>query len=387
MRSLLNIRYDMPNEFHFKIAQTKEELADAYRILHDCYVEEGFMQESKSGMRITKYFALPTTTTLIALWENKVIGTMSIIRKNKMGLPLESEFDISELEKDGSSLAEVSSLAIDRKFRMKRGALFLPLCKYFFEYATDFMHIDRVVIAVNPSMADFYRGFLLFSRLHKNTVSRYDFANGAPAVGLWLDLNQARIDYKKVYDSLGSSKNLFHYFVNHKFSCFELPDRQYIKAADPVMTPELLSYFFYEKSNVFLELNGRERQALEASYPKKEYGLIFQKLNKRKDTNVRHVMNSKAMVKNALNHNSKANEVRVLDISKDGVKIRGNLDVQKTMTLKIEISHNKFVELTGIIQWVDIKTSTYGLKLINSSQDWEDYLDYLDSDYTHLGAS
>jgi hypothetical protein len=49
-----------------KIADTKEELEACFTLLHDAYVGSGFMTPDPSGMRVTIYHALPTTTTLCA---------------------------------------------------------------------------------------------------------------------------------------------------------------------------------------------------------------------------------------------------------------------------------------------------------------------------------
>ncbi len=49
-----------------KIADTQEELEACFALLHDAYVAAGFMKPDPSGMRVTPYHALPTTTTLCA---------------------------------------------------------------------------------------------------------------------------------------------------------------------------------------------------------------------------------------------------------------------------------------------------------------------------------
>ena len=46
-----------------KLAETREELEACFRLLHDAYVASGFMRPDPSGMRVTIYHALPTTTT------------------------------------------------------------------------------------------------------------------------------------------------------------------------------------------------------------------------------------------------------------------------------------------------------------------------------------
>ena len=209
MRDQLKISQEVDSKFLFRIARTKEELSEAYRILHDSYLELGYSKAHISEMRIVKYFALPSTTTLIALFDSKVVGTISIVRRGSFGLPMESAFDLSEIIDRNEVVAEVSSLAIDSKFRQKRGALFLPLLKYFWNYVDEFMNLDSIVITVNPSMTDFYEGFLGFRRLKHAEVSEYSFANGNPGVGLYLNVREAPKLFAALYDHKAPEKNLY----------------------------------------------------------------------------------------------------------------------------------------------------------------------------------
>jgi len=71
-----------------KIADTRDELEACFTLLHDAYVDSGFMQPDPSGMRVTIYHALPTTTTLCAKWDGEVVGTISLIRESAFGFPL-----------------------------------------------------------------------------------------------------------------------------------------------------------------------------------------------------------------------------------------------------------------------------------------------------------
>ena len=133
MRNQLKIPTSLDKRFKFRVAKTQDELSEAYKILHESYLEKGYTKPNETGMRIVKYFALPTTTTLIALYDDRVVGTISIIRRSTFGIPMDSSFDISSVLDDNKVIAEISSLAIDSRFREKRGALFFPLMKYFLE--------------------------------------------------------------------------------------------------------------------------------------------------------------------------------------------------------------------------------------------------------------
>ncbi len=47
------------------------------------------MTPDPSGMRVTIYHALPTTTTLCAKIGDQVVGTLSLIRESALGVPLQ----------------------------------------------------------------------------------------------------------------------------------------------------------------------------------------------------------------------------------------------------------------------------------------------------------
>lgn len=69
-------------------------------MLHDAYVDSGFMKPDPSGMRVTIYHALsPTTTTLCAKYDGEVVGTISLIRESALGFPLQQIFDLTSVRK------------------------------------------------------------------------------------------------------------------------------------------------------------------------------------------------------------------------------------------------------------------------------------------------
>jgi GNAT superfamily N-acetyltransferase len=254
-----------------KIAETKEELEACFKLLHDAYVSSGFMQPSPSGMRVTIYHALPTTTTLCAKYDGEVVGTMSLIRESVFGFPLQAIFDLTQVRAKRGKIAEVSALAVHPKFRKTGGAILFPLMKFMYEYCTTFFDTRHVVIAVNPNRIEMYESLLFFKRLTETQVENYDFANGAPAVGASLDFKEARGQLKRVYGHKSQRKNLFHYFCKLKLPNIVIPGRRFYTTNDPVMTPELLDYFFNQRTQVFAGLEDREKALLYSIYNLPEY--------------------------------------------------------------------------------------------------------------------
>ena len=249
-----------------KIAETREELEACFKLLHDAYVSSGFMKPAESGLRATIYHALPTTTTLCAKFDGEVVGTLSLIRESVFGFPLQAIFDLKEIRVRGGKIAEVSALAVHPDFRKTGGVILFPLMKFMYEYCTTFFDTRHLVIAVHPTRIEMYESLLFFNRLTENEVANYDFANGAPAVGASLDLRTAPRKYKQTYNTKKPRKNLYEYFTKLKLPNIGLPNRRYYTTNDPVMTTDLLDYFFNQRTKVFQGLSTRERMLLHSIY-------------------------------------------------------------------------------------------------------------------------
>jgi GNAT superfamily N-acetyltransferase len=255
----------------FKIAETEQELEDCFRLLHDAYVASGYMVASPSGLRVTIYHALPTTTTLCAKFDGRVIGTITIIRDGAFGFPMQSAFDLSPVRARGGNIAEISALAIDPAFRRSQGAVLFPLVKFMYGYCRDLFDTHHLVIAVNPKMIELYEALLFFERLPERPVDRYAFANGAPAVGATLDLRRAPEVFKAAYDGRPPRRNLYRYFVDVRITGIQMPARVMHLTNDPVLTPQLLDHFFNRRTQVFSALDAHQRLVLRSVYPEAQF--------------------------------------------------------------------------------------------------------------------
>ena len=258
-----------------KIAETREELEECFSLLHDAYVESGFMKPDPSGMRVTIYHALPTTTTLCAKYDGQVVGTISLIRESALGVPLQRIFDLTGVREKEGHIAEVSALAVHRDFRKTGGSILFPLMKFMYEYCTTFFDTRHLVIAVNPSHIEMYESLLFFRRLTANVVENYDFVNGAPAVGATLDLREAPEIFRKNYANKPARRNLYAYFTQIKLPNIEFPSRRFFTTNDPVLTPDLIDYFFNVQTNTFRNLSDRKKVLLHTIYDLPEYRAVL----------------------------------------------------------------------------------------------------------------
>ena len=258
-----------------KIAETQEELEACFTLLHDAYVSSGFMTPDPSGMRVTIYHALPTTTTLCAKFDDQVVGTLSLIRESAIGFPLQRIFDLTEVREKEGQIAEVSALAVHPRFRRTGGTILFPLMKFMYEYCTTFFDTRHLVIAVNPRHIEMYESLLFFKRLTANVVENYDFVNGAPAVGATLDLKHAPETMRKAYANKPANRNLHRYFIETKLPNIQIPHRRFFTTNDPVMTPKLIDYFFNKRTTVFADLSDRKKTLLHLIYDLPEYKKVL----------------------------------------------------------------------------------------------------------------
>ncbi len=262
-----------------KVAETRDELEACFKILHDAYVAAGFMKPHPSGLRATIYHALPTTTTLCAKWEGRVVGTISMIRDGVFGFPMQSVFDLAGVRAKTGQIAEISALAVHPDFRKTGGAILFPLMKFMHEYCVRYFDTRHLVIAVNPDRIEMYEALLLFQRLAAEDVDAYDFANGAPAVGATLDLRHANAGFHRVYGRKTSRKNLHDYFFVRDLPNIQWPKRRYRTTNDAVMTPALLDHFFNQRTNTLVGLDARKKALLWSIYQLAEYRQVLPMLD------------------------------------------------------------------------------------------------------------
>lgn len=263
-----------------KVADTKDELEGCFGVLHDTYVESGFMKPDPSGMRLSVHYALPTTTTLCAIYEGEVAGTVSLIRESLLGMPLQNAFDLKEVRSKGGCIVEISALAVSRVFRKNSGSILLPLMKIVYDYCAHHVDTRHLVIAVNPRHIKRYESLLMFRRLTESIVESYHFANGAPAVGATLDLLELPQELPVSSYPLWLRNKLHVCLARLENPNRNVSELRYSAPDDHRMTPELLDYFFNVKTRIFETLTAFERVLLHSIYDRPEYKTVLPAMSK-----------------------------------------------------------------------------------------------------------
>jgi hypothetical protein len=224
IRSKFEVDYNLPEELVFKQAETVEEIRQAFKLVHDSYVELNYMDRTESELRFSVFQALPTTVILVAKLGDDVVGTISIVPDSAVGLPVDMTWDLSKYRKNGKMIAEVTSLAIKKDFRMRRGKLLLPLCKIMFLYCEKIFKLDGIVIATTLEVEPFYLHVLLFEKVISKTGQKHSLVKGNPSTCCFLEINETLKEaYKSVYGRLEMHRNLYYYFVITETPNIHLP--------------------------------------------------------------------------------------------------------------------------------------------------------------------
>ncbi len=369
LRRMISIDYlNNSDNLVIKVADTIEELEQAFRLVQESYSEINLADTNQSPLRVNKYHALPTTAIIILKKDDTVIATLSVITSNRYELPLESLWNIDHIKNSGRT-AEISSLAVHKNHRRAAGKYTIPLMIFLYKYSSKYMGIKNFVISINPKAAIFYRAMFNFKFVSKK-IKRYEFVNNAPAICLHLQLDywQEHVKKKEKFDMYLANIML------KECEYFTLPQTKYYCSLGKVMTPKLLDYFFIKKTSAIHDLKAEEIDFLKEVYNFKEY---------------QHILKGDIVGEKKYFVYCHADLVvgsSVIDFDTFAVnenKIFGKLYsckdilIEGQCVLKIDISRKESIILKGIIK----KEDEYYVIDIEEHCDWHKFLDYIKTNF------
>lgn len=366
IRRIFTFSYELPEGITFKIAETAEEMEQAFRIIHDGYVERKLMDESSSKLRITKYFALPTTSVIVCKYHNKVVATASVIQDSQFRLPTDEFRDLDQFRKKDLKLVEVSGLAIDKSWRHQNGKLMIPLSKYMWEYVHYCLKADAIVISTAAFAKDFYRGLFLFEPLDDDKVISFKTVKNSKTVSQILFLKPFLERLEKTYKNEPKERSLWA-LSKHVYPGFKYPERKYHFATDTVMSPKDLNYFFKEKSDILKGLNEKEKMILAELYFFDSYrNVIF--------GHEEAFHSGRKDLRNQVVCKSNVGEVR--EVSRGGLKLvtsKREMDIGHNFNLEIQINATEKVSVATKVKWKN--GSEVGLQIVKKNECWDQFID------------
>ncbi len=386
LRSILRIP-PIPAGLTLHLATEKKDLEQVYRLLHDVYVEMGFMETHASKMRLNVYNMLPHTSTVIAKINGEIVGTVSVIRENPLGLPLDESVDTGFYRKPGWQIAEVTSLAVTREWR-GQGQILFPLLKFVYEYAAKFLKVDVFQIATALDKEDFFRALLFFEPITE-AVFRDPLINGTPVTPLYLDLGHAKAQFKRAYGSRGPQGDLHSYFTGLELPTFRFPERKLNHALDPMLTPELFKYLFQDKSDLVDRLSDTELHALRSIYRASPILKLLPEPNSippypPKRSAQRYVVSCPAFLESPEGDET----VQLVDVSESGFRMFSKMPLRLSgdYGFRVQISPSQTVPIMARPIW-SRRRREWGFAIIEAPTGWTDFLAYLEGQLSGNSAA
>ena len=176
-------------DYVFKIADSTDELLNAYNLLYHEYLHAGYIKENKNKILFTKHHLLPKTTVFVAKSGKTILSTATLVRDSKQfGLPMDELYgtELKRLRSEQRKILEVGSLASNR-YQFTRSGI-QNFTKLLFLYCV-FLDADDVCVMVNPKHVPLYKRLC---DLEIFGEEKYYPKVNAPAVALRADVSRVR---------------------------------------------------------------------------------------------------------------------------------------------------------------------------------------------------
>jgi hypothetical protein len=147
---------ELPTEVKVHRAITLSDLVQSYTLVHDIFVEKGYIHSLENGIRVRINEALPTFATFVACVDSCVVGVQSLaVDDPEIGLPTDAAFkpEIDRLRQDGYLICEAADEAIVEAYRHTSVPTELMRC--IFAQAIS-LKCNQLIATVSPGHAKFY---------------------------------------------------------------------------------------------------------------------------------------------------------------------------------------------------------------------------------------
>lgn len=165
-----------------KFATTSSEFSQAMQLIHKIYTQKGLITSDGKQTYFSPHIILPNNRLVVAIKNNTVIGTISLIEDSPIGVPMDNvhPYETAALRSQKEKFAEVGSFAIESEYQ--HHGITLLLYKAVFLYICLHRNIQSILIAVHPRVSDFYRSLFKFEKI--GDEQKYSTLNNAKSVPL-----------------------------------------------------------------------------------------------------------------------------------------------------------------------------------------------------------
>lgn len=298
-----------------------------------------------------------------------------MISENALGLPLEKEFSLAHLRANGERLCEVGALAIDPRFRMSNGGLMHFMARYASFYAREILKANYATITVNPAMADLYEAIYLFEPLTvKNKKDTYDYANGKPAIGLFLNLHSQMDRAQEIYNQAPVAERNFYTFMVGRKSWEQYPQNNSIFLPQSLLTPVTIAHLGATRTKLLSNLSDSESRAIARNYGQNSVSAY---LANGPSSRKRLLVNTTAILTNK----NESQFAKVYNISSNGLLVRTNgnsYSIGDVIKVSVKTGASTIANLEAEVRWTKDQ-NYFGLQILKASSQWDSLFSNPDS--------
>ncbi len=244
----------------------------AYRLVHECYVQRGYIEPCSGGARIRCFEAIPEMATFVAKVDGKVVAVTSVLMDSpELGLPSDRAFgaEIDELRQADRRVCEITNLAVHPDYRNTGVFSELTRCCLAHSMAIGY---DDLFVSISPEHGRFFKEVLLFERW--GSKRSYSDTVEDIVVGMRLDLRTVK-DRSIETDAILGDEAFLHdfYFARNTFhNCVR---RWAIRAAGIFCDVQMLRELFMLRSGLLSRLGFEQAAAIRDRWGEETYDAVL----------------------------------------------------------------------------------------------------------------
>lgn len=201
------------DEVIYRIAETREDIEGAVRLVYRNYVELGYCRLNRFGVHFYLYDVLPETRTLVALRGGAVVATLTLVFDSPLGVPSNKLYrqELDALRSGGRKVVEISKLSVDRSLGARGLAVLKGLFRLAWLTSCRVRGSSDFVIMIEPHHEGFYTRALLFEKV--GDLKPDPEAKDAPSLLLRLDLLNGPEKFLAAFGETPRDANPWWFFV------------------------------------------------------------------------------------------------------------------------------------------------------------------------------
>jgi hypothetical protein len=356
----------VPSSFTIQLAKTAEEFKSALCLLQESRTRWGLEKQGADELWLTKHHALPSTNTIIALYENKVVGAICLFGECPFHLPLETHLDLKLFRKNFEGrLSEISIPGISSDFT-ERPDLLLALYHFAVCFGCTNCNYDGFVMEAPLAWAKEHADTLHYQRIFE------------PLNGQQLLFFNSRADALDFRSHICAELKVDYHF----------PEKKFFLVSHHSMQPAVLNYLFNECTHLFASLSDSDLRVLKNVYDWGDYAKLMpdrpMDLPQKKTPRFpRFPMNCEGFI---VTSKGSQEHVHLLDVSREGLKVRYSVlpEIGACSVFTLFVGVNKKTEVIARAVWIDEKTEIAGFEIRSSDVPWAQLIEYLEKDFLRI---